>query len=327
MGALVFAVMLLGATAPVPKALACPAGSGVTQDRDGPSRGETDADADADADAEREAVQARMVARTEDLVRQGAFPFLFAWVAGLGVFAVMAHRRWARCTREWSTPQPTAALFLLALFGYLAAQAAMTFLLIALRAIAPGVSLPLASVLGQVAAVGACVWLVRSALRWPFGGLELHGQGLGRGLVLALVVYLVQLPVFVACLEGSYRLLGRPQFQIQVLEIARHTDVMYRGLFFVAVVVMAPVLEEVIFRGLILSGFRRRLGPGAAIVVSALLFALVHPPSTYFPIFWLGLLFGWIYVYTRNLLVPMALHALHNALQYALILWAVSGPG
>jgi len=80
-------------------------------------------------------------------------------------------------------------------------------------------------------------------------------------------------------------------------------------------VVVAPLTEELICRGLILRGLLARISPWRAIVVSALLFALVHlNPWQFATAFVIGLVFGWVYFRTGSLLLCMAGHALHNTL-------------
>ena len=61
-------------------------------------------------------------------------------------------------------------------------------------------------------------------------------------------------------------------------------------------VVIAPVTEEVVFRGLILRGLLGRWRPAAAILFSSALFALVHFNPAQAPVaLLLGLLTGWLY--------------------------------
>ena len=82
----------------------------------------------------------------------------------------------------------------------------------------------------------------------------------------------------------------------------------------VVLVVVAPLTEELLFRGLILHGFLRWYRPGTAIVLSALLFALVHVNPYQFPTgFFAGMLLGWVFVATRSLWPCLFLHALFNA--------------
>jgi membrane protease YdiL (CAAX protease family) len=49
------------------------------------------------------------------------------------------------------------------------------------------------------------------------------------------------------------------------------------AVFAVVAVVIAPVCEELLFRGLLLQSLRRRMSPEWAVIVQALVFALAHP--------------------------------------------------
>lgn len=87
----------------------------------------------------------------------------------------------------------------------------------------------------------------------------------------------------------------------------------------IVLVVVAPVTEELLFRGLILRGFLLRYGPGLAIVAQALLFALFHAnPWQFVSPLALGALFGWLAVRTGSLVLPLLGHAITNGLVYAL---------
>jgi membrane protease YdiL (CAAX protease family) len=78
-------------------------------------------------------------------------------------------------------------------------------------------------------------------------------------------------------------------------------------------VVAAPLCEEFIFRGLVFRGLRRSLPPTLAIVASAALFALVHPPVSVIPVFGLGLATAIVFERTKFLLAPITAHAIYNA--------------
>ena len=84
-------------------------------------------------------------------------------------------------------------------------------------------------------------------------------------------------------------------------------------------VIIAPLTEEVIFRGLILRGLLGRWKPWTAITVSAALFALMHFNPAQTPVaLGLGLLLGWIYVRTRSLGLCMLGHAVNNSASFPL---------
>jgi membrane protease YdiL (CAAX protease family) len=89
----------------------------------------------------------------------------------------------------------------------------------------------------------------------------------------------------------------------------------------IALVILAPIAEEVFFRGVVFNALRREAGRRWAYVGSALLFAVVHLDLVVLvPLFLLGLALAWLYERTNNLLAPMAMHAMVNAISVAFAL-------
>lgn len=77
--------------------------------------------------------------------------------------------------------------------------------------------------------------------------------------------------------------------------------------------IAAPVLEELLFRGIFLKGLLEKYSPAVAIVSTSLLFAILHLyPWHVINTFLDGLLFGWLYYKTRSVIMCMLLHAAHN---------------
>ena len=86
------------------------------------------------------------------------------------------------------------------------------------------------------------------------------------------------------------------------------------GLAILAIVV-APVAEELFFRGFVFGGLAGRWGPWWAAGVSALLFMALHiEPLSFPPLFVLGLLLAWLYHRTRALWAPILVHFANNAI-------------
>ena len=82
----------------------------------------------------------------------------------------------------------------------------------------------------------------------------------------------------------------------------------------VATCVLAPVLEEMLFRGVLLRSFLGKHPRWAAISASALLFGFAHLNVYQFALaFWLGLFLGWLYERSRSLIPCIALHAALNS--------------
>ena len=81
----------------------------------------------------------------------------------------------------------------------------------------------------------------------------------------------------------------------------------------ILMVIGAPILEELLFRGIILDGFLHHYSPKKAIIWSSILFGLVHlNPWQFVAAFTGGLLIGWIYWQTRSLLPAMFIHFVMN---------------
>lgn len=81
----------------------------------------------------------------------------------------------------------------------------------------------------------------------------------------------------------------------------------------IAICVLAPVLEEMLFRGILLRAFLKHHQRWAAISYSALLFGAAHMNVYQFLLaFWVGLLLGWLFERSRSLLPCIALHAAIN---------------
>ncbi len=81
-------------------------------------------------------------------------------------------------------------------------------------------------------------------------------------------------------------------------------------------VLFAPVFEELAFRGLLFSVFRRRFQWGTAAILSAALFALAHGYGLigFLSVFWSGLIWAWAYERTGSLWPGMIGHAVNNLL-------------
>ena len=88
-------------------------------------------------------------------------------------------------------------------------------------------------------------------------------------------------------------------------------------------VVLAPVMEEVLFRGILLESVRSKHSAGRAIVVSALMFGVIHLiPQQVVNAFAIGLILGYIYVRTESLWPVIVIHALNNAMAYVIMQWS-----
>lgn len=82
-------------------------------------------------------------------------------------------------------------------------------------------------------------------------------------------------------------------------------------------VVMAPLLEEVLFRGLLQDATVNRYGAVRGILIASAVFGVVHLiPMQVISAFVMGLVLGYVYYRTRSLLPPVLLHAANNLIAY-----------
>lgn len=78
--------------------------------------------------------------------------------------------------------------------------------------------------------------------------------------------------------------------------------------------VLPALAEELVFRGYVLRSLRP-YGDGFAVIVSSLLFGLMHGNVSQIPFaLCVGLVIGWLYVSTNNIWLPIAVHFSNNAI-------------
>ena len=83
--------------------------------------------------------------------------------------------------------------------------------------------------------------------------------------------------------------------------------------------IFAPILEELLCRGIIMRGLLQKTTPMKAILWSAFIFAVIHlNPWQAIPAFIIGLLFGWLYYRTGCLWLTIFLHCLNNSISIGL---------
>lgn len=124
---------------------------------------------------------------------------------------------------------------------------------------------------------------------------------------------------FLAILIGYFFLLLLLEFNIKISSIllyiqrTRISSNNFSYLFYFKEIIFYSVTEEIIFRGIILSGFLTLYSPIKSIVLSSLIFSFFHfnvlQFATAFPV---GLLIGWYFYKTSNLLSCIIIHSLNN---------------
>ena len=129
-----------------------------------------------------------------------------------------------------------------------------------------------------------------------------------------LLKWLGVLVVFIAASEVLSLLLGRPIVTDFMATMYASTHPVW--IIWIALIIAAPLFEEIFFRGFLLKGFASSfIGPIGAIVLTAALWAIIHIQYDAYNIamiFFLGLMFGSARIKTGSLFVPLAMHVLVN---------------
>ena len=207
-------------------------------------------------------------------------------------------------------------------------------------------------ILGQVFGLGLFIGLShpgvdQSSFERLMGEYQFHGIGISLGVYCALVLCVPVLLgaiklkrgssikrylgirwfdlralgywflIIFACLlayDGLALLLGIaivPDFSIAIYESAQGSWVLW-----LAIVMAAPLLEEMLFRGFLFAGIAASFpGPAGAIVTTSLLWAIIHVQYDYFwmlNIFIIGLALGMVRYRTGSILLTFVLHAAIN---------------
>lgn len=113
--------------------------------------------------------------------------------------------------------------------------------------------------------------------------------------------------------------------QEQALKSVRHASLITVLPFFFTTVISAPLVEETFFRGYALRAMTARYGLRVGLITSSALFAVLHLAGgvgwEVLPLFVVGIILGWGYALTGNLITDMSAHALNNAIGVVLLYW------
>jgi uncharacterized protein len=154
----------------------------------------------------------------------------------------------------------------------------------------------------------------RQTLGWNMGGFRIwHAVALTA--------------LFYAIAIGLTQVFGEVENEFDVIIKSSRAAVFIVAFF---ATFTAPLVEELVYRGLLFSAFRRRLGVALAVILSTLLFTLVHVPqyslnntpdyATVITLLLLSLCLTLLRAKTNNLLPCIVLHTIFNAIQSALLI-------
>lgn len=156
------------------------------------------------------------------------------------------------------------------------------------------------------------VWRIRPAawlgLRWPQ-----WRRALVIGPVSVVGMWALSASLYASGYFKFLDSLGIEQLQDSVKLLQETSDPLVLGLMAVAAVIVAPVCEEIMFRGYLYPAAKRFAGPWVAGLGSALIFAAAHGSlAPLVPLFIFGCLLVVAYEVTGSLWAPVAIHFCFN---------------
>ena len=126
-------------------------------------------------------------------------------------------------------------------------------------------------------------------------------------------------PESLSAVESNLRMLQKANLdQIRLMIEPENPGVWPYTLIVIAV--LPAIGEELVFRGALQNLLIRKFGTSRGLVLTALLFTLIHRQFyNIMPMFLLALLLGYVYYLTGSLLTAIAMHLLNNALSLFLV--------
>ena len=94
---------------------------------------------------------------------------------------------------------------------------------------------------------------------------------------------------------------------------------LYNIIQVIAIVILAPIIEEILFRGIFLHRWGTKWSVRTAVITSSIAFGCLHFDFISASIF--GLVLSLIYLKTKSLAVPIAIHFLNNLIAVVLSFW------
>ncbi len=149
-----------------------------------------------------------------------------------------------------------------------------------------------------------------------FGLQHMHWRSLGLAVLMFAVITLISVNLVSAATVNWLKDIW-PELEPQetVKAFQESGSITFKILVIIAAVVIAPLAEEILFRGFVYGVLKRYTDAPFAALSSSLMFAVIHMHvGSLLPLWMLAVLFCLAYEITGCLLVPMLLHAIFNAM-------------
>ncbi len=113
----------------------------------------------------------------------------------------------------------------------------------------------------------------------------------------------------------------QPELQPLVVQLQATMPSGYRMVYGLVAIILAPIAEEMLFRGILYPTLKQNGCRRSALILSSVIFALTHLSLTLIvPLTFLAMVLTLLYEFTGNLSSSIAAHCLFNALNFTLLL-------
>lgn len=129
---------------------------------------------------------------------------------------------------------------------------------------------------------------------WLLLGLASYVSALGLGIIIS-------------------ELFPSEYYILKSVELA-NAGLILTGADFLFTVILGPICEELIFRGILFNRLNKRIPVILSIFLTSILFALFHPDTAQISSFIFGITMCIAYLLSSNILIPVTLHMLNNLL-------------
>ena len=190
----------------------------------------------------------------------------------------------------------------------------LEFLISSLALVIPAKFKNWVTLFSYMASFTLLLYFVKKQLNMRLQPFNIH---YGKPPIKVLVYLLFITPLCTIILEPLSEGIPEPKFMEEYLNNIVSINIPS----FLTAVIAAPLLEEILCRGVILEGLlKNRMNPTNAIICSSLIFAVMHMNLTQgISAFTIGCLTGWTYYKTRSLWASIFIHFVNNGLAFLLL--------
>jgi len=184
-----------------------------------------------------------------------------------------------------------------------------------------GLILSVSSIFSAAVSIGVILFIIK--VRNGYGFKDY--LGLHRPRIKTILLLLAMTSVFIV-IYNSIAEFTNQEGSTFMVDVYKNNA--YPVLFWVTVVIFAPLFEETFFRGFLFEGFRQsQIGITGTIILTSLIWSLLHIQYGFFEIatiFFLGILIGIVRMITGSLWGPLIMHAFFNLVSMVMLSLSLS---